>query len=211
MNTPLEEIYVPPIYITAWIENLRLDDALIDGGATVKIVSESVVKRLPGIKMHTDKAFNVILATDLEATLSKYVYLPVNVSGVCARVKAYVLSVAKGYDILLGLRWGWSVGIKVDFRTHQLTIQGVNDKVHPVATQMFPPEVQKNLPKPKLKAVSFATKMEVYEEDPTTDVDDVLQQIIDEKMSHADGNAMSQSLQRWMSEHGSSGRIVIFV
>lgn len=60
--------------------------------------------QLPHIKVHTDGHVNISLADDKSSTLTKYAWIPVNVEGVQAVVKAHILPVT-AYDLLLGLKW----------------------------------------------------------------------------------------------------------
>ncbi|KAI9882298.1 MAG: hypothetical protein M1823_005958 [Watsoniomyces obsoletus] len=158
------------IFITSWIGKERLDRTLVDGGSMVELVSQHILDKLNDVPVHHNEQIQVSLANDKRIVLDKYVYLPVNVCGVCASIKAYVLPVSQGYQLLLGLRWLRRIRMNVDFAGNFLKIRGTDDISHSVPTRLAPPAIQNNLPR--------ISRVEELSDD--TDVEDLLQGLIDE-------------------------------
>jgi len=70
----------------------------------------------------------VRLANDQPVVLTHYVYVEINVEGVVAGIKAYVLPVEMGYELLLGLNYMSRVRMIVGYNDHNITMRG-NDGV----------------------------------------------------------------------------------
>jgi hypothetical protein len=109
---------------------------------------------------------NIALADDRPATLTKYAFLPVNVEGVVATIKAYVLPVA-AYDMLLGMKYQRRVGMNVDLEGGKLTIRGDDQKYRSVPAKLAPITIRTHLP-----------TVEIVEEE-IDDTEEMLQAIID--------------------------------
>ena len=68
---------------------MRLSRTLLDGESIVELVNRSKVLDMnPPPRVYTDGHLRVSVATDAIHTLTSYVYLPVNLEGVQAIVKA---------------------------------------------------------------------------------------------------------------------------
>ena len=64
------------------------------------------------------------LANDVVVELPSYAWLEVNVQGVVARVKAFVVPAKLSYDLLLSRRWTSRVKAMEEHSTNTLTIRG---------------------------------------------------------------------------------------
>jgi hypothetical protein len=154
-----------PLFVTSWIDNIKCPKTLIDGGSLVELISLRVMNQLPHIPIHTDGHVNIALADDRPSTLTRYAMLPVNVEGVVAKVKAYILPVG-AYDLLLGMRYQRRVGMTINLEEGQVTMKGDDHKVRAVPGKLAPNTIQHHLP-----------ILEVEEEQ--DDTEDLLQAIID--------------------------------
>ena len=133
-----------PFMITAWIGTVKLPRTLIDGGSLVELVSRTKLQSMtPPPRVHTDGYLRVSLATDAIHTLTNYVYLPVNVQGIQAVVKAWVVD-NQVYDLLLGVPWIRRVGLNPDYGTEKVTIRGNDSVPRQVPAEIIPMHV--NLP-----------------------------------------------------------------
>lgn len=91
--------------ITSWIGKVKLTKTLVDGGSIMGLVNHQKINNMtPPTHIHTDGYLRCSLATDILTTITNYIYLPVNVEGIQAVVKAYVVE-NQVYDLLLGVPW----------------------------------------------------------------------------------------------------------
>ena len=129
-----------PLMITAWIKDTKLPRALVDGGSLIELVSEKCINRLkPKPLVRKDGFLRVSLATDSIDTLRHYTYIPVNVEGVEAIIKAWVVRV-EVYDLLLGVAWMRRVHCNPHYGMGTVTITGDDGVVRPVQAQITPME-----------------------------------------------------------------------
>ena len=78
--------------ITSWVGSVKLTRTLLDGGSIVELVNRRKIQTMdPPLYVYSDGHLRVSLATDAISTLTNYVYLPVNVEGIQAVVKAWVV------------------------------------------------------------------------------------------------------------------------
>ena len=109
-NTPLilaeahGDDEVACLYIDAYIGNQLVGDILVDGGAMLDLISQSVADQL-SLEKHVVKGLGMRLADDSLVRLDYYVWADVVVAGVVARIKAYVVPVSVTYKVLLSRRW----------------------------------------------------------------------------------------------------------
>ena len=134
-----------PIFITAWVDHLRMSRTLVDGGSLVELISLRMVNKLPHIPVEADGHVRISLADDQLTTLTRYVVIPVNVEGVEAMIKAYILPV-NAYDLLLGIRWERQVDLNVNHRSGTVTLTGSDDKRRTVPSKLAPLDVLRHLP-----------------------------------------------------------------
>ena len=80
----------------------------------------------PAPRIHTYGLLRVSLATEAISTLIDYVFLPVNVEGIQALVKAWVVD-NQMYDLLLGVLWMRRIRFNPDYPTGRHTLQVGSD------------------------------------------------------------------------------------
>lgn len=133
-----------PLMIKSWIGSVRCDKTLLDGGSVVELISQKKINSLrPSPKIYEDGKLTVSLATDRYDVLTKYVIIPINVEGVQAMVKAWIVPVVI-YDLLLGIPWMRRVRCRPHYDSGSITICGDNGQVREVPAEMAPISV--NLP-----------------------------------------------------------------
>ena len=127
-----------PLMITSWIGAVKIVNTLIDGGSIVELVNRlKLLKMSPPPPIHTDGFLRVSLATEVVSTLTNYVFLPVNVIGVQAIVKAWICE-NQVYDLLLGIPWMRRVACVPDYGTGQVTIRGADKLLRQVPAEIAP-------------------------------------------------------------------------
>lgn len=135
-----------PLMITSWIGSVKLIKTLIDGGSIVELVNRHKIKTMnPPPHVYSDGRLRVSLATDVITTLSNYVFLPVNVEGIQAVVKAYVVD-NQVYDLLLGVPWIRRVAFNANYGTGEVFIQGDDGEQRVVPAELVPIECKAKLP-----------------------------------------------------------------
>ena len=91
-------------YIDAWIEEHKISKTFVDSGVVVDLINRKVVQDLDLTVYDIDEKWTLQLADDGHATVQEYVWVTVNVSGVRALVKAFILGDGQVYDLLLSKR-----------------------------------------------------------------------------------------------------------
>ena len=86
-----EDKEVVCLYIDAWIEENKISKTFVDSGAVVELISQKVVQDLKLTVYCMDEKWILQLADDGHATVQEYVWVTVNISGVRALVKAFIL------------------------------------------------------------------------------------------------------------------------
>ena len=152
-----------PMFVEAWIGDKKILRTLLDGGSLVELISERMASQISACT-YVDNGKEISLADNHTTVLKRYMHLPVNVSGVRAFVKSYIIN-ANTYDLLLGVRWMRRVRHAVDYGEGQVTIQGSNGIPVTLETAMAPIECLDELP-----------VICIDEEG----VDDILQRVIDD-------------------------------
>ncbi len=114
------------LYIDAWIGKRKLNKTLVDSGAVVELISRKVVHDLDLPVHQMDEKWTLQLADDGHATVQEYVWVTVNVAGVRALVKAFILGDGQVYDLLLSKRWMYRVRAVEDHGAGTLTISGTD-------------------------------------------------------------------------------------
>lgn len=127
-----------PVMIVAWVRTFRLMKVLLDGGSLVELISRGAVRRMkPQPPIYNDGYLRVSLATDKIDVLTEYVKVPVNVEGVEAIIKAWLVDVDM-YDLLLGLTWMRRVHCNPHYGSGIVTINGSDDVLRQVPAQLAP-------------------------------------------------------------------------
>jgi hypothetical protein len=126
-----DDMDVSCLYIDSYVNGYKVDLTLVDGGAQIELVSEAVVKAIR-CKTYPCKDTAMRLANDAVVPLPCYAWLDVNVSGVLARVKAYVMPIEMSFLMLLSRRWLARVHAVEDHASNRLEIKGMDGIVHTV-------------------------------------------------------------------------------
>jgi hypothetical protein len=126
-----EDQDVSCLYIVSYVNGYRVVLTLVDGGAQIELISEAVVKAI-GCKTYSCKDMAMRLANDSIVPLPCYAWLDVNVSGVLARIKAYVMPIEMSFQLLLSRRWLSRVQAIEYHANNVLHIKGIDRVVHMV-------------------------------------------------------------------------------
>ena len=156
-----------PVLITSWIGTTKLPRTLLDGGSVVELISEKLVKSIkPRPIVYTDGYLRVSLATDKLDELTDYVFVPVNVQGVQAMVKAWIVQV-NIYDLLLGLSWLRRVHCKPDYGSGEIFISGDDHRPRRVPAELI--------------AMESGLPIVEFEEDDEESADRACQELLDDQ------------------------------
>jgi hypothetical protein len=117
------------LYIDCFVGGYKVTLTLVDGGAQIELVSESVIRKI-GCKTYSCKDTAMRLANDSVVPLPYYAWLDINVCGVLARIKAYVMPIEMSFLILLSRRWLSRVQAVEDHANNTIHIKGVDGVVH---------------------------------------------------------------------------------
>jgi hypothetical protein len=121
-----EEEDVTCLYLEAWINDTKVKKTLADNGAVVELINPELVKQL-GLEVYEmEHAWTLQLADDGLAMVKQYVWAPVNIAGVEAIVRAFILGMGNIYDLLLSKRWMKRVRAVEDHGQANMIIQGKN-------------------------------------------------------------------------------------
>ena len=104
----------------------------------IDLVAKDVVDQL-GLERHPVNDLGMRLADDSLVPLESYVWLDVNVEGVVARVRAYVMPVTVTYKILLSRRWLKRIKGVEHHATNTLIIQGIDSLLRKTKGRPAPP------------------------------------------------------------------------
>jgi len=133
-----------PLMINSWIGTQRLPKSLLDGGSLVELLNRKVYNKMkPKPRIRTDGYIRVSLANDSVTTLREYVLIPINVEGIEAVIKAWLVDV-EVYDLLLGVSWLRRVHCNQKYGQGKITVMGDDMTVREVPAQLMP--VSTNLP-----------------------------------------------------------------
>ena len=92
----------------------------------VELISRKVVQDLELTVYRMDEKWTLQLADNGHATVQEYVWVTINVSGIRALVKAFILGDGQVYDLLLSKRWMYRVHAVEDHEAGTLTISGTD-------------------------------------------------------------------------------------
>ena len=120
-----EDSEVECLYITAQCNGVEITNVLVDGGAMIELVSGELVEKL-GLVKHEVKDLGIRLADDSLVRLRHYVWIDLNVEGIVARIRAYIMPVKETYQILLSRRWLKRMRGIEDHRNNILVIRGTD-------------------------------------------------------------------------------------
>ena len=112
------------LYILSWVGNHPIKKTLADTGAVVELINPKLVDALNLQIFEMDDEWTLQLADDRLAKVKQYVWLPINVAGIVAVVRAFILGMGDIYDVLLSKRWMRRVRAIEDHGESTLIIQG---------------------------------------------------------------------------------------
>lgn len=112
------------LYIEAWIGENLVGKTMLDTGAIIELASPDLVHKLGLETFKMTEDWVLQMADDGCATVTSYTWVPVNVAGVCAIVKAYILGQGLVYDLLLSRRWLKRVRAVENHEHDTITIYG---------------------------------------------------------------------------------------
>jgi hypothetical protein len=181
-----EDKDVSCLYISCFVGGFKVSLTLVDGGAQIELVSKAVVRQI-GCKTYTCKDTAMRLANDSVVPLPCYAWLDINVSGVLARVKAYMMPIEMSFLILLSRRWLSRVQAVEDHSRNVIYIEGSDGVVHSVL----------GLPAPAVPSIAIASQQAVdTEEDLPKDTDPDM----DTEMPFDDVDAAEQAIDILLDE-----------
>ncbi len=159
-----------PLMISSWVLNQHLSKTLLDGGSLVELLSRQFVRRIkPRPAIQRDGYIRVSLANDSVTTLDEYVIIPINIEGMEAILKAWLVDV-EVYDLLLGITWMRRANCTQMFGEGKITIKGNDKKIQIAPAEIYPIEV-------KLPIVEFDNDSETNE----WTADDACQELLDQQ------------------------------
>lgn len=109
----------------------RVPRILIDGGAVVNMMPEAIADKL-GLPTEFDDDCVIRTATNEIKRITKCAKFHIEIAGVLAAVKVYLVDIPQSYSILLGRRWLQQVRAMGDYRLHSYVIFDQYDKHHEV-------------------------------------------------------------------------------
>lgn len=147
---PITNFYTTGIITNQSQGNLRafrIPKVLIDGGAVVNLMPESVVARL-GLPCEPNDDIVIRTATNELHPVLRRTHFNIAVGGVLASIRAYVIDQSLSYSLILGRRWMQQVRAIGDYRTHSYIIFDQFDQPHrvPVATGKEDLKEEQSLP-----------------------------------------------------------------
>ena len=77
---------------------------MVDSDTMIELISQKVIHDLDLPVYRMDEKWILQLADDRHATVQEYVWVTVNISGVQALVKAFILGNGQVYDLFLSKR-----------------------------------------------------------------------------------------------------------
>lgn len=124
--------------VTSWVRDSCFQKTLLDGGSLVELINRKLVMKMrPRPKIFSDSRIKVSLANDSVTVLSEYVKISVNVQGVEAVVRAWLVDVGV-YDLLLGVPWVRRVNCTQVYGEGKVTIMGNDLCVMDVPSPIIP-------------------------------------------------------------------------
>ena len=113
------------VFIEAWIGETRLQNVIVDSGAIVELIPKRVVL-MANIQIYRCPPIGLRLANQQLEMIKEYCWIRINVQGVVAVCKAYIVEGISGYDLLLSCSWMSQVDCVQDHGTGVVTIHEAN-------------------------------------------------------------------------------------
>lgn len=126
-----------PFMINFWIETQRLSKSLLNEGSLVKLLNRKVYNRMkPKPKVRTNEYIRISLVNDSIIIFREYVLISVNVKGIEAVIKTWLIDV-KVYDLLLRVSWLRRVHCNQKYDQNKITVMKNDMTIREVSTQLM--------------------------------------------------------------------------
>lgn len=176
------------MYITGWVKDVEIRRILVDSGSVVELIGRKLLKQIPGIMIHkAQEGWGIRLANDAIVKLTEYCWLPVNISGIMATVKAYIVDVDSGYELLLSKRWMRRVRAIEDHQENTLTIYGNDGRAKTISPTDTTPRLDAN----SRDLLFENTPLTVEETLELEELDSLIDELDDEEYALDQGKASS--------------------
>lgn len=114
------------VYIEAFGNHQAINRTMVDSGAVVELISPDLIRSLGLKALPMEHKWSLKLANDVLVPIKHYVVLGVVVSGIRARICAYVMGINETYDLLLSKNWMKRVQAVEHHGNDSMVIQGKN-------------------------------------------------------------------------------------
>ena len=125
----------------------RIGKILIDGGAVVNLMPEKVATKL-GLVLQENDDIVIRTATNEIRSIRYCTYFDIDIAGVVACIRAYVMDIPQSYSLLLGRKWLYQVKAFGDYERNLYVIHDTHGQPHTVKAVVDPindsPEVMLN-------------------------------------------------------------------
>ena len=112
------------LYIRSWVGDALVTKTLVDNGVAVELINPMLMDDLALEVFEMDEEWTLQLADGGQAQVKRHVWVPVNVAGGIAVVRAFILGMGEIYDLLLLKRWMKRVRAVEDYGKATLPIEG---------------------------------------------------------------------------------------
>ncbi|RPB26536.1 hypothetical protein L211DRAFT_847167 [Terfezia boudieri ATCC MYA-4762] len=109
----------------------RIGRILIDGGAVVNLMLEGTARRL-GLQLKNNDNILIRTATNEIRAIEHYTQFDIEIAGVVASIRAYVIDIPQSYALLLGRRWLYQVRAFGDYAGSTYVIYDAEGRLHEV-------------------------------------------------------------------------------
>jgi hypothetical protein len=145
------------------IQWFRIMLTLIDGGSVLNMITWALVSRLQ-LKQIAQDEVSMRTAASTVHPIEAYVMIDIEVAGVVASIKCYVLpaSIRPSYSILLGRRWMKQVRALGDYANDRYCIHDMAGKQYMLTPHQTPDDIRDEIP---TLCVNQAAKIKCLDED----------------------------------------------
>jgi len=99
------DVRVDVVFIRVWVGNYQLHRSLIDGGAVIELAPRRTPEML-GLEIYRSQTpIPMRMANQEIHEIREYCFMQVNVAGILALCKVYLVNGSAGYDLLLSRNW----------------------------------------------------------------------------------------------------------
>ena len=186
-------------------QGVRVDKILIDGGAVVNLMPETIARNL-GLCLMENRDILIRTATNEIRPVQYYTEFTIAVAGVVAKVTVYVINIPQSYSLLLGRKWLYQVRARGDYERQTYTIYDGEGFPHPVIS--LRPEMEgvkfprgglqrrDNLPQVLINPHGDGELLTDLEKDEIIAGEEKVQNVIEDLIAEAVLDARAQSLEQ---------------